>query len=158
VFKKILVLIVCSVSTSGAFANSANLLYSDKQRTYVYRALTYIATAEVPPPISKAAYLDQVKNSPADVLAELCYYAGALQWRLNNIFSLHPQASQTLNPLRTQMQTLIENGQQTLRAACAATPENKKLSSSQRIAIVQSAIADVTSEAINLRNTISYRH
>jgi hypothetical protein len=158
VFKKVLVLTICLLTTSSAFANSPNLRYTDKQRTYVYRALTYIATAEVPPPVSKTMALHHLKNNPSEVLAELCYYAGALQWRLNNLFSLHPQASQTINPLRTQIQTLIENGQQTLRAACAVTAENNKLPILQKITIVQNAIADVTSEAINLRNTVSYRH
>jgi hypothetical protein len=158
VFQKILVLTVCLLSTSSAFANSPNLLYREKQRNYAYRALTYIGTAEVPPPVSKATQLDQLKNNPADVLAELCYYAGALQWRLNNLFSLHPQASQAVEPLRSQMQSLVENGQQSLRAACAVNAENKKLPSLQRIANVQNAINDVTSEAINLRNTITYRH
>ena len=157
-FKKILVLSVGLLMTSSAFASPSNQLPSERQRSYAYKALTYIATAELPPPISKTVSYDQLKNNPSDVLAEVCYYAGALQWRLNNLYSLHPQASQAPNPLRAQMQILIENGQQTLRTACAVTAENKKLPSLQRITNVQNAIADVTAEAINLRNTISYRH
>lgn len=157
-FQRILTLTVCLLATSSAFANPAHILHSQKQSDYAYKALTYIGTAELPPPVSKDVYLDQLKNNPADVLAEFCYYAGALQWRLNNLFSLHPQASQAAYPLRSQMQTLIESGQKTLRAACAVSAGNKALSNSQRIANVQAAIYEVTGEAINLRNTIIYRH
>jgi hypothetical protein len=158
VFQKILVLTVCLLTTSSAFGYPAHILHSQKQSDYAYKALTYIGTAELPPPVSKAVNLDQLKNNPADVLAESCYYAGALQLRLNNLFSLHPQASQAAYPLRAQMQTLIENGQKILRAACAVNAENKALSNLQRIANVQAAMYEVTGEAINLRNTITYQH
>lgn len=157
-FKKILVLSVCLASASSAFAGQANLLYSDKQRSYAYKALTYIATAEVPPPVTKAVYLDRLHNSPADVLTELCYYAGGLQWRLHNVFNLHPHALQALSPLRENMQSLMEKGQRNLRDVCAVNAENGKLTVLQRITNVQNAIYEITSEAINLRNTTGYRH
>jgi len=65
---------------------------------------------------------------------------------------------QSPNPLREQMQVLVEKGQQSLRTACAVNEDNKKLSTLQKVTNVQNAISEITTEAINLRNTVSYRH
>lgn len=153
-FKKILILSTFAVSTSamaGGFTNNVQGLRGSRPTVEIYQALTYIISTDTPPPISKASSLNLLKNHTADALAEQCYYAGALQLRLNHVFVRYPSASQAAEPLRTQLQSLIESGQKSLTDVCAASDANKRIPTLQRVNNVENLITDIRNEAINLR-------
>lgn len=141
-----------------AFASQPPLSPADRTKNAMYVALTSIISAETAPPVSKVAAAADLKNRPHEVLAELCFYAGALQVKLNKMNVLFPQSNQAAEPTRRQVQVLVELGEDSLRKACAISEANSKLTVQQRIAHVQATIADIQSEAINLRTNIGKRH
>lgn len=152
-FKKIVALAIATMSTS-AFAGQNKMLRGPRNIVETYHALTYIISTETPAPVSRAESLDLLKNHTSDALAEVCFFAGALQLRLNNIFVKFPSSGQAPEPLRSQLQSLIESGQKSLRDVCVVSDANKKLPALQRVTAVENIITDIRNEAINLRTKV----
>lgn len=156
-FKKTLILSAITLSATayaGGFTSNVQGLRGTRPTVDTYQALTYIISTDTPPPMSKAASLDLLRSHTADALAEHCYYAGALQLRLNNVFVKYPAVGQAPEPLRTQLQLLIESGQKSLTDVCAASEANKKIPALQRVNNVENLITDIRNEAINLRTKL----